>query len=603
MSGSVRLASLALSAALVTASPAGAAESCKLLALGELPVSMDGLDPVVSGKIDGQPVRLIADSGAFFSTLNSNAAARLKLRSQYSGNGGFRVRGVNGEVEAGLKVADQFTVLNHTFKDTEFVTIPSSFGSRADGLLGQNFLNVWETEFDLANGAIRLFKAEGCQNAALAYWSKTTPYSVIPVDRTETGAHQIRGHVSVNGVELPAVFDTGAGPSVLTLRGAARAGIRRDDPALKPGGVSGGIARRLVQTWIAPVRSFKIGDEEIRNTRLRVGEIEVEGADMLIGADFFLSHRILVANSQRKLYLSYNGGPVFNLDVADDRLSTSSPSAAAGSPPPPAALQEGEPKDADGFVRRARAHAARREYAEAISDYTQAAGLTPKDPQLFLSRGRVRLARHQPDEALSDFDEALRLKPGDVEILITRGALHLRQKRLELAKADFDAAAAQDRRLLVNIGVLYTEAGLYSEAVGRFDDWLSGTAKGAEAASALNDRCWARGLWNRELDKALADCNAALALEPRNLNFLDSRGFVEIRLGRPKDAIRDYDAILREQPKSAWPLYSRGVAKQKAGMTAAGENDMKAAMGIDPEVAVQAKRYGLAGQAQEGARP
>ena len=34
---------------------------------------------------------------------------------------------------------------------------------------------------------------------------------------------------------------------------------------------------------------------------------------MLIGADFFLSHRIYVASSQRKLYFTYNGGPVFNL--------------------------------------------------------------------------------------------------------------------------------------------------------------------------------------------------------------------------------------------------------------------------------------------------
>ena len=35
---------------------------------------------------------------------------------------------------------------------------------------------------------------------------------------------------------------------------------------------------------------------------------------MLLGADFFLSHRILVSNSQHKLYFTYNGGPVFQLD-------------------------------------------------------------------------------------------------------------------------------------------------------------------------------------------------------------------------------------------------------------------------------------------------
>jgi hypothetical protein len=33
--------------------------------------------------------------------------------------------------------------------------------------------------------------------------------------------------------------------------------------------------------------------------------------DMLIGADFFLSHRIYVARSQGKIYFTYKGGPIF----------------------------------------------------------------------------------------------------------------------------------------------------------------------------------------------------------------------------------------------------------------------------------------------------
>ncbi len=599
MSGIVPLASLLLLAALASAPRASAAEGCKLLALGELPVAMKGLKPVVSAKINGEPVSLVADSGAFFSLLNSEEATRLKMKSERLEGVRLSVRGVNGAVDAAVKVADDFTVLKHTFKNIEFVTAESQFGSGTGGVLGQNFLNIWETEFDLADGAIRLFKADGCQNAALAYWSTTTPYSVIAVDRSEKGSRNIRGRVSVNGVELPAVFDTGSDRSMLSLRGAARAGIGRNDPVLKAGGVSGGIARRMVQTWIAPVRSFKIGDEEIRNTRLRVGEIELDDADMLIGADFFLSHRILVANSQRKLYLSYNGGPVFNLEVANDEPS--SPLSGATPPAPSAAAQEEGPKDADGFIRRAQASTARRGYGQAIADYTKAAALSAKDPQIFVARGRVRLASHQPDQALADFDEALRLKPDDVETLVTRGSLHLQQKRLELARKDFDAAASHDRRLLVDIGVIYTEAGLYPEAIARLDAWLSDLPKGVDGAVALNDRCWARGLWNRELDKALADCDAALKLKPHQLSYLDSRGLVEIRLDRPKNAIRDYDAILREQPKAAWSLYSRGVAKQKAGMAAAGEADMRTAVGIDPEAAIQAKRYGLVAQGTEPA--
>jgi len=40
---------------------------------------------------------------------------------------------------------------------------------------------------------------------------------------------------------------------------------------------------------------------------------DLPDADMLLGSDFFVSHHVFVANSQHKLYVTYNGGPVFNL--------------------------------------------------------------------------------------------------------------------------------------------------------------------------------------------------------------------------------------------------------------------------------------------------
>jgi hypothetical protein len=64
-------------------------------------------------------------------------------------------------------------------------------------------------------------------------------------------------------------------------------------------------------THMASFLSFKVGDEEIHNAHLRVGDTR-EGTDMLLGADFFLSHRIYMSNTQHKLYFTYNGGRVFS---------------------------------------------------------------------------------------------------------------------------------------------------------------------------------------------------------------------------------------------------------------------------------------------------
>ncbi len=126
---------------------------------------------------------------------------------------------------------------------------------------------------------------------------------------------------------MRAYFDTGAAGSVITLAAAKRAGVSVDAPGVVAAGQSFGIGRQSVQTWIAPFASFKIGDEEIRNTKLRIEASLMRDVDMLIGADFFLSHRIYVATSQRKLYFTYNGGPVFNLTAGTSAAAKTNSSA------------------------------------------------------------------------------------------------------------------------------------------------------------------------------------------------------------------------------------------------------------------------------------
>jgi hypothetical protein len=78
-------------------------------------------------------------------------------------------------------------------------------------------------------------------------------------------------------------------------------------------------------SWIAPVESFALGREQISHTRLRFIDKDTVGEDMLLGFDFFQSHRVFVAYSQRKVYFTYNGGPVFQLDrepAVDGRAET-----------------------------------------------------------------------------------------------------------------------------------------------------------------------------------------------------------------------------------------------------------------------------------------
>lgn len=109
-----------------------------------------------------------------------------------------------------------------------------------------------------------------------------------------------------------------------------------------------------------------------------------------------------------------------------------------------------------------------------------------------------------------------------------------------------------------------------------------------------NSRCWTRGLWGEELDKAEADCEAALKLSPKDAAYIDSYGLVALRSGRHEEAIRRYSQALEINPKEASSLYMRGVARQLSGDVAGGAADMAAAKTFDPGIADMYARFGIA---------
>jgi tetratricopeptide (TPR) repeat protein len=111
-------------------------------------------------------------------------------------------------------------------------------------------------------------------------------------------------------------------------------------------------------------------------------------------------------------------------------------------------------------------------------------------------------------------------------------------------------------------------------------------------ANLLNARCWRRAVSGRQLDVALADCHASLALK-ESAAALDSRAFVYMRLGRIEEAIADYDAALKLRPAQASSLFGRGIVKLRKGATEDGQADLSAARAIDPRIDAQFADYGV----------
>ena len=583
------------------ARPANA--GCTFARVAELPVTFSEGRLLIPAKINGSDIQLAVDSGAFFSMISPSGVARYKLSARMSpydviiegagGHGGF----------AQIANAHDFEIFGVTFHNVDFLLGERGFGNGVEGLLGQNFLGALDVEYDLPDGVIRLFKATGCSNSDLAYW--TTPSQAeaeMPLDDGNRGGlpMQTGGMATINGVNIHVIFDTGAPVSMIDQRAAARAGVKPTDPGVTGGSYASGANQgSYFRTWLAPFADFKMGGEEVKGFKLRVGDLQLGGAtEMLIGDDYIRSHRILVANSQHKIYFTYSGGPVFDMKGPPQTV----PATGGDAPPGVAAVDTTAKLDADGYNRRAADYSARGDNADAVADLTSAIQLNPHEPRYYVERGQAEermlasLAK-PPHLPMEDFNQALTIKPGYIRALLARSNLHLLRKEPLLAKADLDAAdqaAAAEPAARLNIASAYGAQGDYAQALPELDQWIVANPHDDRMAQALDERCRARGLLNQDLNKALADCNAALKLAPGDPSALESRGLVRLRMTDLDGAIRDYSDAIRLNPSNPWSLYGRGVAKLHKGLSAEGQADIQAATALRPKIAEQAGKYAIA---------
>jgi tetratricopeptide (TPR) repeat protein len=332
---------------------------------------------------------------------------------------------------------------------------------------------------------------------------------------------------------------------------------------------------RQVSAKSVTVDSVQIGDEQLRAVPVRVLEMP-KYTDAIIGLDFFLSHRIFVSNLFHKMYFTYEGGP--SLGVIPVGATSSAPVATT------------EPGDAAGYAARAAMASSRRDYAAALADLDRAIAMAPDVGRYFYQRAGLQLALQKPALAAADLSAARKLAPTDPEILLAHSRMAFRQGDRKTALED---AKMADKEVRLTLAQTYDDLGEREAAITNFDTWLSFRKEDGLRATALNGRCYSRAVLNRDLDKALSDCNEAVRLAPNNGYILDSRGLVHLRRGENKEAVADYTAALKASPNHALWRYERSIAEAKLGQADAAKSDREAAVAADPKIIEAAAKIGL----------
>jgi len=304
----------------------GSAPHCKYVKLSALPVSFASAtsSPEIDGSINSTPVRLLVDTGAYQTSLFRSRIEALGLPLRHLNAYTF---GVGGEAaEYGVLLQELSIGAIHGSRRMFKVLDDGERKSRVSGLVGADFLFQQDLEISYATGQISFFHPMNCDDAFLAYWNPDA--SVVPFGAMATTESKPWFFVEVNGQKLRAIIDTGAWRTVIDQAAAARLGITESSPGVikVPGKVSG-VGKHELDSWSASFDTVAIGAETIRHSRIIVADMygavmhdapSAQRAEMigrqpeiLLGADFLKSHRVLFAMTQRRLYLSYEGGAVF----------------------------------------------------------------------------------------------------------------------------------------------------------------------------------------------------------------------------------------------------------------------------------------------------
>jgi tetratricopeptide (TPR) repeat protein len=564
--------------------------ACKMQQFLTMPITMVDYKAVVTVQLNGMEAHLALDTGAFWSLLAPETASRMGLKI---GPSPVLMKGVGGTLRPGYTTITDFAIGNQTLHHLDMLVYGDQFARGGiDGILGQNLMRAGDIELDLAHGVARLMKDTGCDQENLAYWHGSDPVSVLRMYPTDALHPQVIADAHVNDRLIRVVFDTGAGTSGLSLQAADRAGITPHSPGVTPGGISFGIGSQMRDSWIAPFKSFTLDQEKILNTHLRISDFVSlpQDADMLLGADFFLSHRVLISYELRRIFFTYNGGPVFDLSVHRPG-APAAPVPAEASAPGPAAPQDTAQvtaQDPAASDRQAGAELERGDLPAAIADYGRAIAADSGNALYRLHRGVALLRARQPQQAMSDIDEALRLQPTLTDALMVRAQYRIRNGNLEGARADYaaaEASAPSRYELALAESDAYTETGRYPLALQLLNSWIAAHPDDERRYAALLNRCLVRGMLGQQLDAALDDCNTARRQLSSNSMLLFDRGIVELRLKQYDKAISDFSDTLKLQPRLARAFYARGIARAAKGDKPGGNTDLQAALDIDPRVA------------------
>jgi predicted aspartyl protease len=289
--------------------PASTWAECRVARVAQMKLTVEHNRLYVPVTVNDTAGEFMVDTGAFHSLIDSGFASRAGVRMdahqpRYSlgGFGGNSLPVQAGRLRmlefAGAKIPDREMPIYDFSQDFARVGVP------VDGLLGADLLDLLDVELDFSGNTLSLWRLFDCHDIEPLHWSGD--YASIPMTRLSD--KHIKIPIWLDGADMDAMLDTGAGGLLLSREAALRAGATAEelaqDRVVEGAGIGGkGTSRRH------HFHVLLIGKDEYHDIDAGVSDKPANASamfekyDAIVGMRYLFHHRVWISYGTETLFL------------------------------------------------------------------------------------------------------------------------------------------------------------------------------------------------------------------------------------------------------------------------------------------------------------
>ena len=272
-----------------------------MLHLGDQPLEQRGEKLLAHMRINGGDAYLIVDTGADDNVLRKSAARRLGL-SLLQSHVGY-AEGFGGQFPIGTATASDVGLAGATGRALAFtVTDDDGKGGEVDGLLGMDLLGRMDVDLDLWGNKLGLYAPLArCREPRTAL---AGPLYGVALRETQTDTRPIID-VTINGITVRALIDSGLDRSLIFRRTAERLGLVGNTQVVGSTQLRG-LGPRVVDGELVVSPPIQLGDLTLSHLPVTIADqARLGDTGVVLGYDFISHVHVWISHSSRTLIMQY----------------------------------------------------------------------------------------------------------------------------------------------------------------------------------------------------------------------------------------------------------------------------------------------------------